>query len=96
MRALWAHLVPSVTGCLAIMIAGFPLRALLVAGSLPTIVTLFVTGLACLTVYLLTVRAAFPAAWEDVMLVARRILPSRRSRAAAEATAVPAFNPGGN
>jgi O-antigen/teichoic acid export membrane protein len=96
LRALWSHLLPSLVGCLALLAAGFPLRELLQAGSVPAVPSLALLGLACLTVYLLTVRAAFPAAWDDVRLVTKRVFPGRRRGPVADGTAVPAFNPGGN
>lgn len=84
LRDLWSHIAPATAGCLVLLAVGLPLRGALTSAGLPTLLTLATLGLVCGTAYLVTVRSAFPAAWEDILLVARRVAPARPRRRAAE------------
>jgi O-antigen/teichoic acid export membrane protein len=84
LRDLWNHIAAATTACVVLLAISFPLREALVSAGMPALVTLFVTGAAGGIGYLLTVRAAFPAAWDDILLVVRRVAPARPRRRAAE------------
>jgi O-antigen/teichoic acid export membrane protein len=84
LRDLWTHIAPATTGCVVLLAVAWPLREALVSAGLPAFPVLALTGAAGGLAYLVTVRAAFPAAWGDILLVFRRVVPSRPRRAAAE------------
>jgi hypothetical protein len=88
MRRLLTDVLPALGGCLALLGVGFAVRETL--GGAPALVVLAAIGIAGGATYLLSIRFLFPAAWADVALITRKIVPARRR---ARAT-VPAFSPG--
>jgi hypothetical protein len=87
MRRLVTDVLPALAGCLALLGAGFAAREA-IGGPAP--VVLAAIGLAGGAAYLACIRFLFTAAWDDVTLVIRRVVPTRRRSPAS----VAAFSPG--
>jgi lipopolysaccharide exporter len=88
MRRLVTDVLPALGGSAALLGVGFGVRDGL-AGA-PALLVLAAIGIVGGAAYLVCIRFLFPAAWADVALITRKILPARRR---ARAT-VPAFSPG--
>ncbi len=72
---IFVHLAPAVTGCLALLGAGFPARWLLEAAGSPRLATLVLSAAAGAVAYVVTLHLAFPDAGRDLFLLIRRVLP---------------------
>jgi lipopolysaccharide exporter len=90
-RALVPELGPAVSGCLALIAVGFPATALLRSAAVPDIATLVLAGGAGFIAYGAVVAAFFPAAWQDLLMLAERVVPplKRLPRPRRTTTAVP-------
>jgi O-antigen/teichoic acid export membrane protein len=88
MRRLVTDVLPALGGCLALLGVGFGVRDGL--SGLPAPVVLAAIGIVGGAAYLLSIRFLFPAAWADVALITRKVLPARRG----PRPTVPAFSPG--
>ena len=91
---LFSDIAPAAVGCVTLVVVTAPLVDVLRGAGLPAPVLLAIAGIAGGATYLITIRFAFHAAWSDVELIARRVIPSRRARRRDDATAVPALGPG--
>jgi lipopolysaccharide exporter len=67
---------PALVSCVALLAVTVPLDHL-IGPSFPALAQLLVAGPAGLLAYGLTLRLLFPAAWSDVALLVRRVLPER-------------------
>ena len=87
MRRLVTDVLPALAGCLALLGGGFAAREAIHG---PAPVVLAAIGIVGGAAYIACIRFLFSAAWDDVSLVIRRVVPARRRSPAA----VPAFSPG--
>jgi O-antigen/teichoic acid export membrane protein len=87
MSRLLTDTLPALAGCLALLGAGYATREAIHG---PAVVDLAAIGIVGGLAYLACIRFLFPAAWDDVSLVVRRVVPARRRSPAT----VPAFSPG--
>jgi PST family polysaccharide transporter len=76
LRRLLAELGPALAGCLALGAVAEPLR-LLCEAALPAPLTIALAGGGGLCAYAATLRAVSPAAWRDLLLLSRRLLPKK-------------------
>jgi lipopolysaccharide exporter len=67
---------PALASCVPLLAVTVPLDHL-IGPTFPAFAQLVVAGGAGLVAYALTLRLAFPSAWADVALLARRVLPER-------------------
>lgn len=77
---LWGDVSAAFVATLALAAAGVPLHLALDAGGAPVLLELALVVVGGLLAYLATLRLVFPAAWGDVMALARRVLPLDRMR----------------
>jgi lipopolysaccharide exporter len=75
LRTMWAEIGPATASSLGLVAAAVPVNIALSAAGTPTIVQLAVVTAVGLAAYAAALRIAFPAAWRDVLAVARRVLP---------------------
>lgn len=68
---------PALLGCLALAAAALPLRLFLDVPPLPLLVACAAVGFPA---YALVLRLVSPASWNDILLIARRLLPARLRR----------------
>jgi PST family polysaccharide transporter len=85
LRQLARDLTPALTASGALLVVAMPLMALLEGTSVPAIPALALGAALGGSVYLLVLRGLFPAAWADVRLVARHLLPRRAQASVAPA-----------
>jgi hypothetical protein len=88
MRRLVTDVLPALGGSVALLGVGFGVRDGL--DGAPALLVLAAIGIVGGAAYLVCIRFLFPAAWADVALITRKILPARRRGPAT----VPAFSPG--
>jgi PST family polysaccharide transporter len=74
LRQLAGELGPALAASLALVGVGEPLR-LALEGTLPAPLAIVLVGAAGLGAYAVTLRTVSPAAWQDLLLLSRRILP---------------------
>jgi lipopolysaccharide exporter len=65
---------PALLGCLALAAAALPLRLFLDVPALPLLAACAAVGFPA---YALVLRLVSPASWNDILLIARRLLPAR-------------------
>jgi hypothetical protein len=70
-------LAPAVAGGLALMTVCFPLTHAMRAADLPPVLILPTIGTLGLLIHCAVVRQFFPATWNDLSSLAKRVLPSR-------------------
>lgn len=95
MRRSLTDVAPGLCGTAIVAACGFPLRALLEANDVPSTAVLVVVGACSAIVYVSTIRIFFTTAWDDLMLLASRILPARLRPAAARLATPAAATTGG-
>jgi hypothetical protein len=92
LRRLALDVAPAIVSSGIMLAAAFPVVRVLTAANLsPPVTVLLVSALAG-PLYLLVLRLTGPAAWADLLLLARRVLPRLRrakSRLALESTSAP-------
>jgi O-antigen/teichoic acid export membrane protein len=76
LRSLWADVGPAVVASLGLVAVAAPASIALSAANTPTFVQLVIVTLAAFAAYALTLRLTFPAAWAEIVMLARRVLPS--------------------
>jgi O-antigen/teichoic acid export membrane protein len=74
---------PATIASAALLAASVPLAHWLAGIGAPVIFTISLVSVVGAAVYSVALRALFPAAWADVLVLARRILPARRRASAA-------------
>jgi PST family polysaccharide transporter/lipopolysaccharide exporter len=89
-RQLMADLGPAVVASAIMLVVAFPLTDVVSSGELPTPLTVLIVGALCAPVYLLALRVFSRAAWDDVILIIRRVLIPRRWHKAAAPQSAPA------
>ena len=72
------------------LVVAFPLTDVVSTAELPTPLTVLIVGVLCAPVYLVALRMVSRAAWDDVILIIRRVLIPRRWHKAAAPQSVPA------
>jgi len=77
-RQLGADLGPAVFASAIMLVVAFPLTDVVSAAGLPTPLTVLIVGGLCAPVYLVALRLVSRAAWDDVILIVRRVLIPRR------------------
>jgi O-antigen/teichoic acid export membrane protein len=75
MAALVSELRPAVVGAAALLAAGLPLRRGLEAVGAPDAAVIVVAGAAGLAVYAAVLRTVFSAVWDDLWMLAERVVP---------------------
>ncbi len=80
LRQLGLDLGPAIASSGVVLAAALPLAHVLSASSMPGPITIVIVCAAGAPLYLLGLRLVSPAAWADLILVVRRVLPSRRPR----------------
>jgi lipopolysaccharide exporter len=83
-------LAPAVVGGLALLAVCFPACALLREAGMPPIVVVSAIGALGLLVHATVVRRFFPLVWQDLVALARRVLPSRMLPGALRVDVAPA------
>lgn len=76
MSQLWDEAAAGTIGAAALTAATWPFAMALNHAGMPWIVTVLLASAAGLGVYASTLRCFFPAAWQDLLMVLRRVLPS--------------------
>jgi lipopolysaccharide exporter len=76
LRTMWAEIGPATGSCLGLVVVAVPADFGLSAAGAPTLVQLAAVSALALGAYAATLRICFPAAWSDVVAVARRVLPT--------------------
>jgi O-antigen/teichoic acid export membrane protein len=76
LRTMWAEIGPATGSCLGLVVVAVPADFALSAAGAPTLVQLAAVSALALGAYAATLRICFPAAWSDVVAVARRVLPT--------------------
>jgi lipopolysaccharide exporter len=76
LRTMWAEIGPATGSCLGLVVVAVPADIGLSAAGAPTLVQLAAVSALALGAYAATLRLCFPAAWSDVVAVARRVLPT--------------------
>lgn len=92
-KRLVPELAPAVLGCLVLAAVGEPLRHLLEASSVPAAVTITLAGSAGLLAYCFGLRMVSHATWNDLRVLATRVLaplPLSRVRGGGAPAAAPA------
>jgi lipopolysaccharide exporter len=92
LRQLALDLGPALASSAVMLAAAFPIARALAGTSLPRAATVLLVSLLAAPLYLLALRVTSPAAWDDLVLVLRRVLPRvrrKRSRLALEGSAAP-------
>jgi hypothetical protein len=77
---LITDLAPAVVGSGLIVVVGMPLAAELRDMGANAILIIAAVGLVGAVVHLVSLRSLFPAVWADLVLLIRRLLPSRGPR----------------
>jgi O-antigen/teichoic acid export membrane protein len=80
-RRLGSDIGPPLIGCAGAIAGGLLLRRLVLEAHGGSLGTLAVVPFGCLALYAAMLRIAFPALWNDLRDIARRVLPSRPRRA---------------
>jgi O-antigen/teichoic acid export membrane protein len=89
-RQLVRDIGPAVTASAVMLIVAFPLTDAVSAAELPTLLTILIVSALCAPVYLVALRIVSRAVWDDVILIARRVLIPRRWHKAAAPQSAPA------
>jgi O-antigen/teichoic acid export membrane protein len=90
-RHLFDDAGPATIASAALLAAAVPLTRWFAGVEAPVILTVALVSAVGAVCYAVTLRALFPAAWADVLLLARRVMPARRrTRAAAASLEAPA------
>jgi lipopolysaccharide exporter len=76
LRTMWADIGPATGSCVGLVAVAVPATIGLSAAGTPAFVQLAVVTPAAIGAYAATLRVWFPAAWSDVVAVARRVLPA--------------------
>ena len=79
-RALIHDVGPALLSSLALFAVGFPLMKLLSAAGVPALLTMVTVSAVGLGLYAAMMRTLFHAAWDDLMLVCRTVIPRRPAR----------------
>jgi PST family polysaccharide transporter/lipopolysaccharide exporter len=87
LRQLFLDTAPALTASAAMLALAYPLAEGLAATDLPVLVLVAVVGAVCTPVYLVTLRLTSRPAWDDMVLIVRRILIPARFHKAAPAAA---------
>jgi O-antigen/teichoic acid export membrane protein len=77
MRFLWHDVSAALVSCIGLVALAGPAEWALSAADAPVIAHLFLVSGAGAVGYLVTLRAAFPAAWRDLAAAVARVVPSR-------------------
>jgi len=88
LRQLWGDVGPATTASLALVAVAVPLQLALDGAGSPVLLTTGAVLLAGAAAYVAVMRIAFPAGWRDMMMLLRRVVPSRRDRKAASGPAL--------
>ena len=87
LRQLFLDTAPAVTASVAMLVLAYPLTEGLAAAGLPVLVVVAVVGVVSAPVYLVTLRLTSRPAWDDMLLIMRRVLiPARFHKAAPAGT----------
>jgi hypothetical protein len=86
MRRLGHDVAPALLSSVALFGVAAPVARLLSDVGFPAALTVVLAGALGAAAYAGTLRSLFPAAWEDFLLVARRVLRRSGAREQAEAT----------
>jgi O-antigen/teichoic acid export membrane protein len=78
LRRLWGDVAPALVSSAALLIVAVAITRQL--GGTPASLHILIVGAASMPVYLLVLRLAFPAAWGDLAMFGRRVLPARLRR----------------
>lgn len=78
LRLLWEDLRAGAVGAAAMAVVGVPVNMAVEQAGVPALPHLAIVGAAMGAAYLLTLRALFDSAWQDVGALARRVLPTGR------------------
>jgi O-antigen/teichoic acid export membrane protein len=78
---LWSDVAAASVSSVALVAAALPLHVAMTDAGAGALVHTAVVGTLGLTGYAIALRTCFPAQWQDVMAVVRRLLPERRLRA---------------
>jgi lipopolysaccharide exporter len=89
-RQLLGDLGPALIASAVMLVVAFPLTDVVSTAELPTPLTVLIVGALCAPVYLVALRMVSRAAWDDVILITRRVLIPRRWHKAAAPQSVPA------
>jgi len=81
---------PAVIASAIMLLGAFPLTDVVSAADLPTLLTVLIVGALCAPVYLVALRMVSRAAWDDIILIIRRVLIPRRWHKAAATHSAPA------
>jgi lipopolysaccharide exporter len=84
LHQLVLDIAPAVTSSAIMLAAAFPLAGALSGSGLPRPVTSLLVSALCAPVYVMALRVISPGAWNDLVLLARRVLLPRRRRQAAQ------------
>jgi PST family polysaccharide transporter/lipopolysaccharide exporter len=90
LRQLFLDTAPAVTASAALLVLAYPLADGLDAAGLPVLLLVAAVGVVCAPVYLVTLRLTSRPAWDDMLLIFRRILIPARFHKTAPAAASPA------
>ena len=77
LRQLFLDTAPAVVASAALLAVAYPLTEGLAAAGVPVLLLVAVVGVACAPVYLVVLRLASRPAWDDMLLIVRRILVPR-------------------
>ena len=80
MRDLFSELLGPCTACAALAACAVPLRWLMARAGAPPVPTLLVAGAVGSLVYGVVMRYGFPAVWDDLELLVRRLLQSEAAQ----------------
>jgi O-antigen/teichoic acid export membrane protein len=90
-RRLFLDTAPAVLASMALLVLAYPLNEALASTGLPVLVTVAVVGIVGAPVYLVTLRLTSRAAWDDLLLIIRRVLiPARFHKPPPAAASAPA------
>ncbi len=81
-RDLVRDIGPATLASAIMLAAAYPLARGLAAQGLSSPVTIVIVAIVAAPLYVLTLRLLSPAAWDDLLLLARRVLPRFRRRKA--------------
>lgn len=74
---IWEDIAPATCSCVAIAATAVPLNLAMSAADVPTFLHLAAVTLVAAVSYLAVLRTFFPAAWQTVVSLVRRLLPNR-------------------
>ena len=87
LRQLYLDTAPAVVASIALLVPAYPLTEGLAAAGLPVLVIVAVVGVVSAPVYLVTLRLTSRPAWDDMLLIIRRVLiPARLHKSAPAGT----------